>query len=358
MALVVFESGRWLRVAEGEIGARGEDVADALPLDEDEQTIAVLAGSDATIRTLALADMTDAQAQAVARSSVATDSLSPATGLHVVAGPADESGRRAVVAIEAARVTEALLDLAEKGIDPDRLLVEPLLLPIVDAGFVRATFDLAPVMRGVEAAFVEDSVLSPLIVGSEPVATLERDAIEAALVRAVDGPNADLRQGLFAKRRRWSVEVSRLRKLAAMTLTLGLIVLASQIVHVVRLNWTASNIEAENRTKAAAILPPGTVVTDPALQAEARLAALQGAGGGFGPLSAAFATAVNATPGIELGSMIFDGEGGLRATVRATTAADLAAVESRLVAAGLRSVAGPIVDNQGRPYRDITVTVR
>ena len=131
-----------------------------------------------------------------------------------------------------------------------------------------------------------------------------------------------------------------------------------QIVSVVRMNMTVASIESQNKVQAAAILPPGTIVTDPATQAEARLTALQGAGGGFTPLASAFATAVNATPNVELGSMIFDGAGGLRATVRAGSAADLSAVEARLAAVGLRVVPGPIGANQGRPYRDITVTTR
>ena len=56
--------------------------------------------------------------------------------------------------------------------------------------------------------------------------------------------------------------------------------------------------------------------------------------------------------------MVFDGEGGLRATVRAATAADLGAVEAKLGASGLQIMPGPIVANQGRPYRDITVRAR
>lgn len=356
--LVVFESNRWVRVDDGEIAARGEEVEDALPIDEGDTVVAILSGREATVRVVPLPDLTDAQANSAARVAVAAQSLSPAETLHTTAGPADSEGRRTVVAVEAARVTQVLLDLAANGLDPDRLLVEPLLLPIVESGFVRATFDQDPVVRGTEVAFVEEAIVAPLVIGDATVATLDRPDTEEALIRSIEAPGVDLRHGVFAKRRRLSIDIARLRRLAAMALALGLIVLSAQIVHAVRLDWTASRIETENRTKAAAILPPGTVVIDPALQAEARLTALQGAGGGFGPLAATFATAVNAVPGVELGSMIFDGEGGLRATVRAPTAAELATVEARLTAAGLRSVAGPIVNNQGRPYRDITVSAR
>jgi hypothetical protein len=53
--------------------------------------------------------------------------------------------------------------------------------------------------------------------------------------------------------------------------------------------------------------------------------------------------------------MVFDGEGGLRATVRAGSTADLDAVVTRLGASGLQVVPAPVVAGQGRPYRDITV---
>jgi general secretion pathway protein L len=357
-ALVVFDSGRWVRVADGAIAERGEALHEALPLAAEETVVAVLPGSDVTVRTFALPDLSDAQANAAARLAFADASLGAVETMHVAAGPADEDGNRPAVAVDAGRVSERLRALSEAGLDPDRLLAAPLLLPIAEDGYVRATFDAETVLRGPRGAFVEDAALTPVLVGDASVTTLERAAVEDAVVRSVDGANADLRHGAFAKRRRLALQEARLKRLAAMVLALGLIVLASEIAHVVRLNWTASSIEADNRVKAAAILPPGTTITDPALQAEARLTALTGAGGGFTPLASAFATAVNTVPGAELGGMVFDGEGGLRATVRATSAAELAAVEARLAAAGVAMVAGPIVDNQGRPYKDITVRAR
>ncbi|MES2290977.1 MAG: type II secretion system protein GspL [Pseudomonadota bacterium] len=357
-ALVVFESGRWVRTADGRVTGRGEDIAGALPAGDDETVVAIVPARDVTVRSLLLPDLSDAQANAAARLAMADHSLTPVEALHVAAGPADEDGNRTVVSIEAARVTQRLVSLADVGLDPDRLLAAPLLLPIPETGFIRATFDEETIVRGRDAALLDDDVLSRIVVGDSQIVTFDRPAVEQALVRSVDGVNADLRQGPFAKRRNLALDEARLRRFAVMALVLGLLILAIQIALIVRMNMTASGIEADNRSRAAALLPPGTVVTDPALQVEARLTAVEGAGGGFTPLASAFATAVNATPNVELGSMIFDGQGGLRATVRAGSPADLDAVEARIAAAGLRANSGPIVANQGRPYRDITVTVR
>jgi general secretion pathway protein L len=353
--LVVLDDGHWLRIAGGEVGARGNDIFEALPVAENETTVAIMPARDTIVRMLDLPGLSDAQATAAARLAMADQSLSGVDMLHVATGPADELGVRPVVGVETAKLAGRLQTLAAIGVDPDHLLAAPLLLPRPEAGFVRATLGDEAVVRGNATGFLDDPALTAAITGDATITTLDRTDLETAIIAAVETPGADLRHGAFAKRKPWSVDVGRLRRFAVMTLVIGVLILLTQTVAVVRLNMTASNIEQRNIANAAALLPPGTIVTDPALQAEARLTAMQGAGGGFAPLASALATAVNATPNVELGSMIFDGEGGLRATVRAASAADLSAVEARLTASGLRVEPGPIVANQGRPYRDITV---
>lgn len=357
-ALVVFADGRWLRILAGGIVARGEAVADALPLGEIEQAIAIVPAADAIVRTIDLPDLADLQAQGAARMAAAETSMLLPEALHVAVGRADAEGRRLAVSVPVGRIASLLADLAESGIDPDHLIAAPLLLMRPEAGFVRGDLGGEIVVRGTDTAFADDDVLTPLLVGDAPLETLDRAALEAGLIAAIEFPEADLRHGAFAKRRHWQVDTARLRRLAIMTLALGMLVLAVQIVTIVRLNNRAGSLEAATLVQATAVLPPGTTVTDPVMQAEARLATMQGAGGGFEPLAAAIGAAVNATPNVELGSMVFDGDGGLRATVRAASDADLTAVETRLTASGLLVTPGPIVANQGRPYRDITVRAR
>lgn len=353
--LVVLDDGHWLRIDDGGIVGRGSDVFEALPSDENEIVVGVVSARDSVIRNLDLPGLSDAQATAAAKLAIGEQSLTGPELLHVAAGPVDEGGYRDVVAVESATIASKLQALAAVGLDPDRLLAAPLLLPRPDIGFVRATLGQEAIVRGQGTGFLDDPALTEAIVGTAPVAPIDRLALESAIIDAVGAPGPDLRFGIFAKRKPWAIDVNRLRRFAVMTLVLGGLILLTAIAAIVRTSMTASNLENQNIANAAAVLPPGTVVTDPALQAEARLTAMRGAGGGLAPLASAFATAVNATPNVELGSMIFDGEGGLRATVRAASAADLSAVEARLAAAGLRAEPGPIVANQGRPYRDITV---
>jgi general secretion pathway protein L len=356
--LVVFADGRWLRIVAGDILSRGEQLADALPQTEDERTVAIVPAADVIVRTIDLPDLADLQAQGAARMALADISTLPPEALHVAVGAADTEGHRLALGVPVAALTVFLAMLGEAGLDPDHLIAAPLLLARPDTGFVRGDLGSEIVVRGTETAFADDPVLTPLLTGDGPLTTLDRSVLEANLVAAVEFPEADLRQGPFAKRRRWPVHITRVRRYAVMALTIGALILAAQIVTIIRLNARASAIEAETLVQATAVLPPGTTVTDAVIQSEARLAAMQGAGGGFEALAAAMGAAVNATPNVELGSMVFDGEGGLRATVRAASAADLDTVGAKLTLSGLQVMPGPIVAGQGRPYRDITVRAR
>ena len=356
--LVVFADGHWLRIVAGDILSRGDDLAVALPQSDDERTVAIVPAADTIVRTIDLPDLADLQAQGAARIALADVSMLPPEALHVAVGAADAEGHRIAIGVPVASLTALLAALAEAGLDPDHLVAAPLLLTRPETGFVRGDLGSEIVVRGNETAFADDPVLTPLLTGDNPVETFDRPELEAALIAAVEFPEADLRHGPFAKRRRWPVDMARLRRYAVMTLIIGALILTAQIVSIVRLNARATTIEAETLIQATAVLPPGTTVTDAVLQSEARLSAMQGAGGGFESLAAAVGAAVNTTPNVELGSMIFDGESGLRATVRAATAADLSAVEAKLGASGLQVMPGPIVANQGRPYRDITVRAR
>jgi hypothetical protein len=64
---------------------------------------------------------------------------------------------------------------------------------------------------------------------------------------------------------------------------------------------------------------------------------------------------MNGWPHVQLATMIFDGGGTLRVTVRAPTPADLAAFDARLATTGLTSAPGPVMVDQGKHIRDYTV---
>lgn len=342
----------WLRLRDGAVDDRGEGMVATEP---GERVVAIVSGADVTVHKAALPDLTDAQARAAARLMVAEVSLASAEALHVAVGAPDEAGNRMVVAIDSDRMARLLNEAAIDGYDPDAVIAAPLLLPAMEEGYAKADLGAETVVRGPDSAFIDDPALTPLVTGGNET-MIEDAALEAMIARAVEQPEVDLRQGPFARRRRLALDKGRLRRIAALAATLLGVVLAGQLVHIVRLDAATRAIEAENREVAARALPPGTTVNDPALQLREALAARRGPGGGVLPLSAAVAAAVQATPNVDLSALVFDGGGSLRATVRAATPADMAAFDLKLRGMGLAVAPGNVIIDQGRQVRDVTVS--
>jgi general secretion pathway protein L len=354
LVLMLGDAPRWLRVAGGEIVARGDGALLAAP---EDHVVAVVPAQHVTIHHPELPDLAEAQAQAAARLMITEQSAAPLGSLHVAVGAANAAGDRPVVAIDRARMVALLADMAVAGIDPDAMVAAPMLLARPETGFVRGDFGTETILRGHDGAFADDPVLTPLLTGGS-VTTLDRAALERGLIHGVTNPEVDMRQGIFVKRRAWGLDWVRLRRIGWLALALAALTLLFHIVQLVRLNMAADRIEASNIVVARAALPPGTNINNPIIQVQEQLNNMRGPGGGMLPLASGVATAANATPNVELTSMIFDGGGTLRITARATSAADLTTFETRLVGAGLTSAAGPALVDQGRQIRDYTVSAK
>ncbi len=354
LVLMLGDAPRWLRVADGAIVARGDGATLA---EADDHVVAVVPAQDVTIHHAELPDLAEAQAQAVARLMISEQSAAPTGSLHIAVGNANGAGDRPVVAIDRGRMAALLADMAAAGIDPDAMVAAPMLLARPETGFVRGDFGNETILRGPDGAFADDPILTPLLTGGA-VTTLDRTALERGLVEGVTTPEVDMRQGIFAKRRAWGLDWVRLRRIGWLALAVAVVTLLFHIVQLVKLNGAADRIEANNIVIARAALPPGTNINNPLIQVQEQLNNIRGPGGGMLPLAAGVASAANATPNVELTSMIFDGGGTLRITARATSAADLTTFGSRLAGAGLTSAAGPTLVDQGRQIRDYTVSVK
>ncbi len=327
--LVLFDS-HWLRIDGDSIVERGD--RPVMLADEDRRVVAFVPGTETVVHSLSVEGLTDPQARGAARLALADTSAAAIDTLHVAVGP-EVDGARTAVAIDATRVTQRLVDLAGEGFDPDALVPSLLVPPLPDTGFVRAVLGDETVVRGNGVAFADDPVLTPLLAPGE-IVTLDRTDTEAALVAAVTNPPVDLRQGIFAKRRRWVVDRDRLRTikwLAAACVATFLLVPLAQLVN---LNLTASRIEARNLARAQAALPTGTVVVNPVAQLDERLGAFGLQNGGFLPLAGAVASAVEATPGVEVERFAYDGAQGLRAGVRAPNPPDMQSLVMKLATSG------------------------
>jgi general secretion pathway protein L len=344
----------WLRIADGEIIARGEGAA---ARNVDDHVVAVMPAADVTIHHVDLPDLSEPQALAAARLMIAEQSASSATLLHVAVGKANGAGDRPVVAVDRGKMVALLAGLVEQGHDPDAVVAAPMLLSRPEAGFVKGDFGNEAILRGPDGAFTDDLILTPLLTGGV-VTTLSREALERGLIDAVADPEVNLRQGIFAKRRAWGLDWVRLRRIGWLALALAVATLLFHIVQLVRLDMAADRIEADNMVVARAALPPGTNINNPLIQVQEQMNNLRGPGGGMMPLAAAVASATSNTPNLELTSLIFDGGGTLRVTVRAPTPTDLMIFEGELKKAGLTPASGPTLVDQGRQIRDYTVSAK
>ncbi len=354
LVLMPGDVARWLRIVEGEIVARGEGFG---VHETNDHVVAVVPAEDVTIRHAEFGDLSEPQAYAAARLMMVDQSATPAERLHLAVGRLSDIADRPVVAIDRSRMSEFLGDLAVHGHDPDSVVAAPMLLSRPAEGFVKGNLGGAVILRGRDSAFADDPTLTPLLTGGI-VTALDQQALEAGLVHAVANPEVDLRQGLFAKRRVWGIDWERLRRIGWLLLGILIALLLFYIVQLVRLTLAADRIEANNIVAARAVLPPGTTVNNPLIQVQEQLAAVRGPGGGMLPLAAAVASAANATPNIELTSLIFDGGGTLRITARAPTPTDQNLFETKLKDAGLPPASGPIMVDQGQQIRDYTVSVK
>lgn len=354
LVLLRGEIEHWLRISDGEIVARGE----GLPAPEpDNHVVAVVPAEHVTVRHAEFGDLSEPQAQAAARLMMAEQSAALPDTMHVAVGRLSDTADRPVVAIERSKMAHFLAELAAGGHDPDVVVAAPMLLTRPTEGFVKGDLGNAAILRGRDTAFADDPVLTPLLTGGS-VVLLDRRALERSLISALASPEVNMRQGIFAKRRVWGIDWVRLRRIGWLVLGVLLSLLLVYVIQLVRLNLAADRIEVRNIVTARAVLPPGTTVNNPLLQVQEQLSALRGPGGGLLPLAAAVATAANATPGLVLTSLVFDGGGTLRITARAPNPTDQNMFEAKLKEAGLVPAAGPVMVDQGQQIRDYTVSAK
>jgi general secretion pathway protein L len=349
----------WIRLAAGEVGARGVglDGADEHRL---APVVAVAPGEAVSLRWLELpAGLSQPQAAGAARLMAAELSAQPIGEMHVAVGrDFGEGGARCVGLVPMETMRDWLAELEIAGFDADRIVPETLLVPPPAEGL--ATWDAGPLRlyRGQEEAFAAEPELGDLLLGGRPGVPLDSAAFAAGLVPALEQAPLDLRQGPFARRREWRLAPARARRLAVMTAALLLVSLAIQVVAIARYTIAADSAEAETGRIAAVALPrsPGVAVTGVALTQ--RLAELRGGGAGFGATAGALFEAVKGTPNVELSGLAFSPDGLLRATVQADSPAAIEALRQRVETSGFAAEATAPRTGGGRRVADLTVRPR
>lgn len=318
------EAERWLLLDGGGVAARSEGSA---PGPEGGKLALAVPGTQVTIHWLELAEgLTEAQAAAAARLMLVDASAEPIAEMHVAIGR-PERGLTPAALVPARLISHWLANA-----DADLILPAPLLLPAPEGGFVRYSSDY----RGPAAAFTLEPELARIVVAGAEVADIGQDELEAALAPILAEPPINLRQGAFARRRRWGVESRYGRRIGWLVLALAVLSLAVEVATILSHTFAADRLEAEANALAAQAGPADI-------------------GPGFGASAGLLFEAVRTTPNVELTRLEYRPEGALDMTVMMDSPATLAVFRSRLEASGLRVEPGERRSAGGRPAVDLRV---
>ncbi|OYY66224.1 type II secretion system protein GspL [Sphingomonas sp. 28-62-11] len=342
---------RWLRIANGGIAARGEGV----PESSDGATIAVAPAEDVTLHWASLPDRSLAQSTAAARVLVAEASATALDHLHVAVGREPMMEDRPIGVVSSARMQNWLVDLARYGVDPDAVIPAPMLLPRPDEGFLLADLGSEGVVRGPTTGFAHDSQLTPLITGGVAPVMMSREDIEEAIVAAVGAPALDLRQGIFAKRRRATIDWPLLRRMGWLAVGILTVTLLISLVQIMQYGFAADAIERRIDLLARQGLARGETVNDAARQLDARLVRLRGPGRGFSATAAAIYGAIRNVTGTEVRALSFDAKGEAQVTIAAQTEGQVYDVIREIGAQGFAATTGTFEQANNRLTGRITV---
>jgi len=261
---------------------------------------------------------------------------------------------RAVALVPAITMAGWIGRLQAQGLDPDVVLPEPLLLPRPAEGFVRHDRGALPIFRGPNDAFAAEPELADLVLVGARVEHIDAATFKAGITEAVAHPPVNLRQGPFAKRRRWQIQWKLIRRLALLGLAILMVTLAIQVAAIMRYTFAADALELEAQRIASRALPGTVQVTNAPEQLERRLADL-GGGVGYSAIASALFNAVGATSNAELTGLVYDSDGSLRATVQGDSPATILALQDRVRASGFAVEAGAMRTGGGRPTTELTV---
>lgn len=344
---------RWLRHGAAGPGDEGEGVP-AL----DAPVVAVAPADAVTLHWAKLPVRSPAQAIAAARIVVAEASAAPVSELHVAVGDETGEGERAIGVVALATMQGWMLQLSGVGVDPVAVVPAPMLLPQPAEGYVRADLCGQGVVRGTSSGFADEARLTGLVTGGVVPETMSRDDLAAALTAVAARAPIDLRQGLFAKRRRIGIDWRLVRRLAVMGMAILALTLAIDLARIARYSFAADAIEAETDVLARQGLPRGETVTDATRQLTERLSRVRGPGIGFSATAAALYRAVEATPGTEVTALNFEPSGELRVTLAADREAVVTDLKRRIEQAGFVVQAGVFQSAGGRVSGEFTVRNR
>lgn len=289
--------------------------------------------------------------------------------VHFVLGPA-HGDKRSAAAVSRAVMTGWLAHLAQHGIDADALVPEYLSIPdeldcaciiyrgqsaivsflgghgfTVEGSMIDIVLPLFFVDAGIQQVNVHGSmtqvgmiqrVIPQIDVRAYPPLT-NRDLLGMAYLKLSSGVDFNLRQGSFAKRRRWSPALQPWRRAAALALILVGLAITQQAIAAWRLMSEVDEAFAKAERIARETLPPSTRVVNARAQMKGQVNALRaGSSEEFLLLSNTLGESLTSVGVGSLEALRFDRNSrALGATVAVSNYDALAKLKSALVARGV-----------------------
>jgi len=353
---------RWSRLSATGIVSAGDDLIaiEAAAEDLDERVIAIVPAADVTINWAELPGLAPAQARAAARLLAAENSIAPIGSLHIAIGAdvmgADGASRddRLIATVSAAHMAAWLARSQALGFDPDAMVPASLLVARPEAGYVRADVFGETIIRSHDSAFADEPGLTEWILGDAPIAAA---TIGADLAAILADPPVDLRQGIFAKRRRWQIDWPLVKRLAALAGGVALVTLLVTLVLILKYNMDADRLDLQTRALAQSVVPDARDTPSAIAALDERLAGYRGGGKGFANSTAALFAVVKRVANVELTAFDFGVDGSMRITVSGASAADLTAFQQELQRMGFNGTANQPQQAAGRQIMEMTVTL-
>ncbi|MBB5687429.1 type II secretion system protein GspL [Sphingobium boeckii] len=345
----------WSRVSADGVDSSGDDllVIDRVEDDADARVIAIAPATDVTINWAELPGLAPAQARAAARLLAAENSIAPIESLHIAIG-ADEADRddRLIATVSVDHMTSWLARAQALGFDPDAVVPASLLVQRPESGYVRADIFGQTIVRSHDSAFADEPGLTELITGDAPIADV---VIGTELLSIFADPPVDLRQGAFAKSRRWQIDWKLVKRLVLIGAGIALATLLITLVLIFKYGADADRIDRETRTLAQSVVPEARDTQSAVTALDERLAGYRGGGAGFSNSLAALFTAVRRTGNVELAALDFAVDGSMKITVSAASPADIAAFQQAMQAMGFSGTATQPQSAAGRQTLEMTV---
>ncbi|WP_265587565.1 type II secretion system protein GspL [Sphingomicrobium arenosum] len=341
----------WWEVADGRLLAHGTD-SGWLPRSADRArepvtTIGLVGPADVRLEARDPDDLASAQARTAARLQAEDKALG--------ADPHAATSTAGWIATTDAARMQGWLDWATvQDVALDRIVPAAALLPR-DGDWHEARFGPHKVIAKDGLAMPDDPALMAALVGDDFVHSLDNEALLDRFANLEDGVPIDLRQGRFARVRRWKPDPKRLREFAILV---GLILLAAIAIPVAKaLKWDAEAGALDRETAAIATAALGRPVTAEAAEAELRTAL--GSGGAARAdatqMIASLLAAMQPEVGVEAGMIDWNASGTLSARL---VSADSAAVNRVLLTLQQRGwivTANPVAGGDGRAAVDLTM---